>query len=64
MISVDWQTLVALGLVLLSGVWMVWSFTRPFLHRQTKGGGDGHHAEKDELLQITSVDEKRDGGKV
>ena len=50
----NWQTLVAIGLVILSGGWMLWSFARPFFGRQSKGCGDG--GRKDELLQIAPAD--------
>lgn len=50
-VKMDWQTLAAIGLVLLSGVWMAWHFVRPFCARRCGGEPD------DDLLQIAPVDE-------
>ena len=50
----EWQILVAIGLVVLSGGWMLWSVIRPFFDRHGKGCGDGGN--KDELLQIAAAD--------
>ena len=49
-----WQTLVVIGLVVLSGGWMLWSLIRPFFDRHGKGctNADG----RDELLQIAAAD--------
>ncbi len=49
-----WQTLVALGLVILSGGWMLWSLIRPFFERHGQGCADA--ADRDELLQIAAAD--------
>ena len=50
----EWQTLVAIGLVVLSGGWMLWSVIRPFFNRHGKGCGNAD--DRDELLQIAAAD--------
>jgi len=60
-LTVDWQTIAAVGISLLCGAWVLYRWLRPFFDREANScdacESCGSQKGQSELLQITSQDE-------
>jgi hypothetical protein len=56
--SADWQTLLAVGLALGSGLWAVWSAIRPLVRPGPPCGDCGGHPAPSQLLQIDPPEDR------
>ena len=58
--TVDWQTVIAVGIALFCSVWVLWRWSRPLFKKEGTGCSlcdeCGERNDQSELVQITQLD--------